>query len=113
MQDDRPDSNWHTSNWNTWVALLAITMAGTWLRFHGIADKSFWTDEGVSAAFTRLPWLDAGRILWRREGNMALYYLLLRGWSHLGDSVATLRAFSALWSVATIPVLYLTGKRLF
>lgn len=101
------------SNWNTWIAIAAVMIAATWLRLHGIADKSFWTDEGVSAAFTKLDWFDFGRILWRREGNMALYYLLLRAWSHFGDSVAMLRAFSAVWSVATVPVLYLVGKRLF
>ena len=88
-------------------------VAATWLRLHAISDKSFWTDEGISAAFTRLGWYDFARILWRREGNMTLYYLLLRGWTHLGDSVAMIRGFSVLCSVATIPALYLLGRRLF
>jgi hypothetical protein len=107
------ESSRTNSKWNTWPALTLITIAATWLRLHGIGDKSFWTDEGISAAFTSLGWYDLLRILWRREGNMALYYLLLRGWSHLGDSEAMLRGFSALWSVATVPVLFLLGRKLF
>ena len=99
--------------WTIWTALALITIAGAWLRLHGIGDKSFWTDEGISAAFTSLGWYDLLRILWRREGNMALYYMLVRSWSHLGHSEAVLRGFSALWSVATIPVLFLLGRKLF
>jgi mannosyltransferase len=95
------------------ITVVVCVIAATWLRLHGIADKSFWTDEGISAAFTKLGWYDFARILWRREGNMTLYYLLLRAWSHLGDSVAMIRGLSVLCSVATIPVLYLLGRRLF
>lgn len=36
-----------------------------------------------------------------------LYFLLLRGWSHLwGPSVAALRGFSALWGVLLLPLVY-------
>ena len=99
--------------WAAWTALVLVTIAAAWLRLHGIGDKSFWTDEGISAAFTRLGWFDLLRVLWRREGNMALYYLLLRAWSHVGDSEAVLRGFSAVCSVATVPVLFLLGRKLF
>ena len=70
-------------------------------------------DEGVSAAYTRLDLYNLARILWRREANMTLYYVLLRLWSHLGDSVAWYRALSLIFSVATLPMLYAVGKRLF
>lgn len=95
------------------IALVALITLAAYLRLHVISDKSLWADEAVTAAFTRLGWYDLARILWRREGNMALYYLLLRGWSVFGDSEAMLRGFSALWSVATVPVLYALGRRLF
>jgi mannosyltransferase len=93
--------------------LGVIVALAIWLRLHGIADKSFWTDEGVSAAFTKLDWYDLGRILWRREANMTLYYLLLRAWTHLGDSVAMIRGFSALWSVGTVGAIFVLGRRMY
>lgn len=94
------------------AALVATVAAGAWLRLHAIDSKSLWTDEGVSAAFTRLGWLDLVRTLWRREANMTLYYVLLRAWSHIGDSVAMLRGFSVLPSLAAIPLIYALGRRL-
>ncbi|HYX53774.1 MAG TPA: glycosyltransferase family 39 protein [Candidatus Limnocylindrales bacterium] len=44
---------------------------------------------------------------------MALYYVLLRFWSHINAGVFFLRLLSVLPAVATVPVLYLLGKRLF
>ena len=95
------------------AALAMIVAAGAWLRFHELGAKSFWTDEGVSVAFTRLDWYDFGRILWRREANMTLYYLLLRAWTHVGDSVAMIRTLSVIPSLATIVVIYAIGQRLY
>ena len=99
--------------WPVWCGLAAIVVIAAALRWHGIADKSFWTDEGVSAAFTKLDWYNFGRILWRREGNMTLYYLLLRAWTQLGDSVAMIRALSAVWSLGSVVAIFLLGRRLF
>ena len=43
--------------------------------------------------------------------QVPLYYLLLRGWTHLaGDSVAAIRAFSALVSLLVFPALVLFGQ---
>lgn len=95
------------------LVLIAIIAGAAWLRFHAIAAKSFWIDEGASVAIARLDWYNFLRLLWRREANMTLYYLLLRGWIHLGGSEAFIRALSVLFALLTIPVLYLLGKRLF
>ncbi len=95
------------------LALALITAAGAWLRFHNIGSRSLWTDEGFTATFARLDWFNFARALWRREANMTLYYLLMRAWTHLGDSETMLRAVSAIASVATIPALYALGRRLF
>jgi len=91
---------------------VAITGAGAALRFLYISRKSFWLDEGVSVAIARLDWPNFLRILWRREANMALYYALLRAWLHLGASEAAVRALSAVFSIATLPLVFLLGKRL-
>jgi hypothetical protein len=93
--------------------LALITTAGAVLCFHALAAKSFWFDEGVSIAIARLDWLNFARILWRREANMALYYLALRGWLYLGDSEAFIRGLSVIFALAAIPALYFLGRRLF
>ena len=44
---------------------------------------------------------------------MGLYYVLLHGWIALGDSEFTVRALSAIFAVATIPVVYGLTRRIF
>ena len=44
--------------------------------------------------------------------NMVLYYLLLRGWLHLGDSVAFIRGLSVVFAVAAIPAIFLLGRKM-
>jgi mannosyltransferase len=96
------------------LSLLALIVAfAASLRFHALAAKSFWFDEGVSVAIARLDWYNFARILWRREANMSLYYLLLRYWLHFGGSEFFVRALSVLFATASIPVIYLLGRRLF
>jgi len=90
--------------------ILAVAAA---LRFHWLAAKSFWFDEGVSVAIARLDWYNFARILWRREANMSLYYLLLRYWLHFGGSEFFVRSLSVIFAIASIPVVYLLGRRLF
>ncbi|PYX95433.1 MAG: hypothetical protein DMG71_09320 [Acidobacteria bacterium] len=64
-----------------WLLGAVVTLAAV-LRSLFLTRKSFWFDEGVSVQIARLDWYNHVRILWRREGNMSLYYLLLRGWLH-------------------------------
>ena len=44
---------------------------------------------------------------------MLPYYLLLRGWIHLGTAEWIVRSLSAICSIATLPLLYQLGVRLF
>jgi hypothetical protein len=44
---------------------------------------------------------------------MSLYYLLLRGWQHLGHSEFFVRSLSVLPALATLPVVYWLGRELF
>jgi len=95
------------------ILLALITAVAAALRFHSLAAKSFWFDEGVSVAIARLDWYNFARILWRREANMSLYYLFLRFWLHFGGSEFFVRSLSVLFAIASIPVIYLLGRRLF
>ena len=60
-----------------------------------------------------MSWLPFLRLLWSYQGNMTLYYVLLRAWIHLGDSEFTVRCLSVLFGVLTIPATYALGARLF
>jgi mannosyltransferase len=96
------------------LTLLAlITGLAAVLRFHSLAAKSFWFDEGVSVAIARLDWYNFARILWRREANMSLYYLLLHYWLYCGGSEFFVRALSVFFAAASVPLIYLLGRRLF
>jgi hypothetical protein len=95
------------------IALAATLIIAAWLRFHLLGVKSFWMDEGFSLGIARLSWLDFYRIFWHREANMALYYLVLRGWIHLGTTEAMVRGLSAVTSLGAVVALYSLGKRLF
>ena len=44
---------------------------------------------------------------------MSLYYLLLRYWLHFGGSEFFVRSLSVIFAIASIPVVYLLGRRLF
>jgi mannosyltransferase len=92
------------------VGLVALFAAV--LRIHAVAMKSFWLDEGISVQIARLPWPQFLFVLRHREANMALYYLLLRLWLLMGSTEGTVRGLSVLFSVATIPVVYALGARL-
>ena len=96
-----------------WTLLVAVLAIAALLRSLHLGDKSFWMDEGVSFAINRLSWIDFLKISWRRELNMAPYYLLLRGWMKFGTGEAFLRSLSVLFSVAAVAVIYLLGRRLF
>ena len=93
--------------------LALITAAAAALRFHALTVKSFWIDEGVSVGIACMDGYNFVRILWRREANMSFYYLLLRGWMHLGHSEFFVRSLSVLFGVAAVPAIYLLGRRLF
>ena len=83
------------------------------LRFAFLARKPFWFDECFSVEVARLSWHDFGRLLWRREANMSLYYLLLRGWLHFGSSPFFIRSLSVIISLASLPAIYWLAGKLF
>jgi mannosyltransferase len=89
-----------------------ITLAGAALRLHALTAKSFWLDETLSAGVARMSWTQFFLTLWHREANMALYFVLLRFWAALGTGVGIFRGLSVLFSVATIPLVFVLGSRL-
>ncbi|MFZ0939376.1 MAG: glycosyltransferase family 39 protein [Candidatus Sulfotelmatobacter sp.] len=95
------------------VFALASLAAAAVLRFAFLVRKPFWFDECFSVEVARLSWRDFGLLLWRREANMSLYYLLLRGWLHFGSSPFFIRSLSVIISLASLPAIYWLAGKLF
>ena len=93
--------------------LTAIIVVGAILRLVELGRKSFWLDEIASVFIVSKPGLSFWSWVWHDEGNMAMYYVLLRGWLHLGASDTTSRLLSVIPGIVTILVMYLLGARLF
>jgi mannosyltransferase len=98
---------------NSIAALAVLTAAATVLRFLFLVRKPFWFDECFSVEVARLRWSDFFKLLWRREANMSLYYLLLRAWLHFGSSPFFIRGLSVIFSLAALPAIYWLGAKLF
>ncbi len=96
---------------STWMWL--IVAVGLGLRLIALGHKSFWIDEIASVSIAQKPGAAFWTFLWHDEGNMALYYVLLRPWLYFGKAEGMVRLLSVLPGVAAIPMMYLLGKRLF
>jgi mannosyltransferase len=101
------------AHWGIVVSLTIITIVATELRVHLLGAPSLWVDEAASVTFASLPFKAFLKTLWHTQGNMTLYYFLLRGWIHLGTTEVTVRSLSVLFGVMAIPLAYLVGARLF
>jgi len=84
------------------ISLIAITLTALALRIWHLGARSLWMDEGDSVGFARMEWPAFVHVLNIREVNMALYYLFLRGWIHLGDSEVFLRLPSVIFGTAAV-----------
>lgn len=75
--------------------------------------RSLWLDEAFSVGvFRDASWSEFWTLATRSEANMVLYHLCLHLWP-LSPTEGHLRALSAVFSAAAIPVYYLLAKRLF
>lgn len=94
-------------------SLWTISFIGAVLRLVTLGRKSFWLDEIASVVIARTHGAVFRDFLWRHEGNMALYYLLLHPWLHFGYGEAMVRLISVIPGVLSIPFFYLLAARLF
>jgi 4-amino-4-deoxy-L-arabinose transferase-like glycosyltransferase len=95
----------------SWLLLSLLVLVGAFLRFHMLGVRSLWPAECFSIMVARQPWPQFLRTMWWGEGNMAFYYVLLRGWLLFGDSEIWLQSLSALVGVMAIPAIYALGSR--
>jgi mannosyltransferase len=105
-----------------WTALVVVAVAlGVLARLH--SPSALWLDEALSLGIARRP-VPALFDALRRDGSPPLYYLLLHGWIGVfgttPDAVRrraehadpAVRALSTLFSLAALPLVWLSGRRL-
>ena len=97
------------------IALTVIILIAAGLRLINITTEEFWYDEILSLVISHYG-TDAQEILSyvREVYHTPLYFFFSRQWTHLfGLSELSGRLFALLFSVASIPILYAFGKKLF
>jgi mannosyltransferase len=96
------------------AALLAgVLMLAATLGLLRAGDLSLWRDESFSVLLARAQWDEFVRVIVETQANMALYYVLLKGWLTLGDGEAAIRSLSTLAAVGAVAATYGFGARLF
>lgn len=99
--------------WAHRVTLALLMMACIAVRLVCLACKPFWFDESFSVEVARIDWPNFLHLLWWREANMSLYYVLLRIWLHFGQSPFFIRSLSVLIATMTLPVIYWLARLLY
>ena len=89
------------------VASVLLLIAGI-LRFSALERQSLWDDESFTLrALGIIP-----EPMTMAEGAPPLYFLTLRGWTEIaGRSLASVRAYSALWGVAGVALVGIFAGR--
>ncbi len=98
------------SLWIHRLTLLLLVAGGAAMRLVYLARKPFWFDECFSVEVARIGWPSFLHLLWWREANMSLYYLLLRIWLSFAppqhQSEFFVRSLPVIFSAATLPAIY-------
>ncbi|HLG68943.1 MAG TPA: glycosyltransferase family 39 protein, partial [Chloroflexota bacterium] len=95
------------------LQIAGLSLASFALRTWWLARQSFWLDEGFSAALSAGPLWYIAQQSFTVEPNPPLYFLLLHVWRlAAGSSEFGIRFLSVIPAVATIPLLYVLGRRL-
>lgn len=95
--------------------LLVVFTAGAALRVYDLTSEPIWLDEAstIELVSTRSLW-EIAIELPQSDPHPPLYYLFFDLWiSVFGTSVTAVRSLSVLFSIGTLPVVYLIGRRLF
>ncbi|MBV8986018.1 MAG: glycosyltransferase family 39 protein [Acidimicrobiia bacterium] len=92
------------------LAVVAVVAAGIALRF--LTSSHLWLDEALTVNISRLPLSRIPDAL-RHDGSPPLYYLLLHWWTTVfGAGDVAVRALSATFALATLPLIWLAGNRI-
>lgn len=107
----RPDESPDTGRRHRLMAALVVLVLAVSIAIRGYTRSPLWLDEALTVNIASLP-LHAIPAALREDGAPPLYYVLLHGWLQLfGTSAVAARSLSAVFSVATLPLAYLAGRR--
>ena len=91
------------------AGVVAVVVAGVVLRFWTRSD--LWLDEALTVNISQLAPHDIPGAL-ARDGAPPLYYFLLHFWMKLfGSGDVAVRALSGVFGVASLPLVWLAGRR--
>ena len=90
--------------WAHWITLVLLFVTCVVVRLVCLACKPFWFDEAFSVEVARINWPNFLNLLWWREANMSLYYMVLRGWLHGAVGVGDARDERVLAGCGSGPV---------
>jgi mannosyltransferase len=96
-----------------WITAVLLLAAGIAVRLKFLALKPFWSDECFSVEIAWIDWRNFFHLMWWREANMSLYYVVLRLWLHFGHSPFLIRSLSVLFAAATLPAIYWLANLLY
>lgn len=87
-----------------------VVLTGVVARF--LAPNGLWLDEALSVNIAKLPLTQmAGALV--QDGSPPLYYVMLHCWMLVfGQGEFAVRSLSAIASVATLPLMWMAGRRL-
>ena len=105
------DTTMDTRQWR--LGVFGELVLGGVLGSLFLGTHSLFLDESVSATLATAPWHRFANVVSHREANMALYYLLLRGWVVFGHSEIALRSLSVLLAVGALGVVIAVSRELF
>ncbi|SRR5258706_1030035 len=97
--------------YNKYFLLLSLILVAI-LGFYDLGDKNYFMDEIASILISR-NFGSMVHMLNTSEGNMWLYQIILHFWLVFGESEFAVRTLSIIFTIATIPFVYLIGKNLF
>ena len=114
LQEERtPDETFSMTSRQWRLAVVAELVLGAILGSLFLDTHGLFLDESVSATLATAPWHVFAHVVTHREANMALYYLLLRGWVVFGHSEIALRSLSVIIAVGSLWVVIVLARRLF
>lgn len=94
------------------ISLLFIILLAFALRVYRLDVQSLWWDELYTVARSAMTVSELIEDLFSARVHLPFYFVLLQGWTEIGRSAFILRYFSVVVGILTIPLIYVTGKRL-
>lgn len=95
-----------------WLVVF-LTLVGFGVRVLMLDRKGMWLDETFSVWLANHSVREMLQWVVKIDQHPPLYYLLLNSWvAQNGDTARDVRMLSVLFGAGTIPIIYLTGKRM-